>query len=150
MSSRMRGEKKSLLVPTKSHTKNEKQIREQIQYEVEWENDSDKRRSKLSGFPHSTHSYTDLLLSPILTPYFFFSWDPLFFIIWPHTSKCWAFISITQKSSGKDWEKDEGFKKEYRDFSTHIWQRKCHSGDCGQLSTAFESAEGIIVQASRH
>lgn len=72
MSSRMRGEKKSLLVPTKSHTKNEKQIREQIQYEVEWENDSDKRRSKLSGFPHSTHSFTDLLLSPILTPYFYF------------------------------------------------------------------------------
>lgn len=58
--------KKSLLVPTKSHTKNEKQIRQQIQHEVEWEKDSDKRRSKVLGFLHSTHSFTDLLLSPFL------------------------------------------------------------------------------------
>lgn len=150
MSSRMRGEKKSLLVPTKSHTKNEKQIREQIQYEVEWENDSDKRRSKLSGFPHSTHSFTDLLLSPILTPYFFFPgilFSSLSDLTPPNAGHSFP---LPRKAQGKDWEKDERFKKEYSDFSTHIWQRKCHSGDCGQLSTAFESAEGIIVQASRH
>lgn len=66
MSSSMRKEKKSLLVPTKSHTKNEKQIRQQIQHEVKREKDSDKRRSKLLGFLHSTHSFTDLLLSPFL------------------------------------------------------------------------------------
>lgn len=39
--------KKTLLEPTKSHSKNEKQIREQIQHEAERE-ESDKRRSKLS------------------------------------------------------------------------------------------------------
>jgi len=60
MSSRMRGEKKFLLVPTKSHTKNEKQIRQQIQHEAEWEKESDKRRSKFLGFPHSTHAFTAL------------------------------------------------------------------------------------------
>lgn len=58
--------KKSLLVPTKSHTKNEKQIRQQIQHEVKQEKDSDNRRSKLLDFLHSTHSFTDLLLSSFL------------------------------------------------------------------------------------
>lgn len=63
--------KKSLLLPTKSHTKNEKQIRQKIQHEAQWEKESDKRRSKLLGFPHSTHSFTGLILFSL------FFWDGL-------------------------------------------------------------------------
>lgn len=58
--------KESLSVPTKSHTKYEKQIRQQIQHEAEWEK-SDKRRSKLLGFLHSTHSFTGLTLFPLFS-----------------------------------------------------------------------------------
>lgn len=58
--------KESLSVPTKSHTKYEKQIRQQIQHEAEWEK-SDKRRSKLLGFPYSAHSFTGLTLFPLFS-----------------------------------------------------------------------------------
>lgn len=69
--------------------------------------------------PNSQAFHTPLILLQTcfypqysLPIFIFFSWDPLFFIIWPHTSKCWAFISITQKSSGKrprkGWEVQKG------------------------------------------
>lgn len=113
--------KESLSVPTKSHSKYEKQIRQQIQHEAEWEK-SDKGRSKLLGFPHPLILLQDWLDFPC------FPWDHLPNLSSPpKTGNLGPLLGTAQERT----------KKRMRDSgrvllaSTHAFEEENISRDCG-------------------